>query len=126
MNIWYTAAIAGLVLGLEGLVFLIVNVIKKREWLSYAIRASSGGATLLLALLSIHFNWMRADIVVAGFNPLYSLASAGFVIMLGSTFSAVANAVTKHKREFEIDNNRAFLGIAILIISAILLVITGG
>jgi hypothetical protein len=126
MNVWYTAAITGLVLGLEGLVFLIVNVIKKRERLSYAIRASSGGATLLLALLAIHFNLWRADIVVAGFNPLYSLASVGFVIELASGFSAMANSAMKRIREAEIDRNRAYFGIALFLISTIILVITGG
>ena len=126
MNAWYAAAIAGLVLGLEGLVFLIVNMIKKREWLSYTIRAASGGATLLFAFLSIHFGWFGADIIVEGFNPLYSLAAAGFVLMLGNGFSFFANFFTKRKREADLDANRAYFGIAVFIVSAVLLFITEG
>lgn len=125
MNGWYGAAIAGLVLFMEGLVNLIVNKIKKRELRSDAIRAFSGGCILLLAYLSIHFKWFGADIAVS-YNPLYSFSFAGFVLMLESFFSFLANVFTKHKREAGIDSNRAYIGTAIFAIGLIVLVITGG
>jgi len=125
MNVWYGAAIVGLVLLLEGLVNLIVNVTKKRGLRSDAIRALSGGTTLLFAFLSIHFKWFGADIVVE-YNPFYSFSSAGFVLMLESVFSAIANAVTKRKRESGIDVNRGILGIVIFVIGLIALILTRG
>ena len=125
MNGWYGATIAGLVLLLEGLVNLIVNKRKKLEWRSHAIRAFSGGCTLLLAYLSIHFKWLGADIVVS-YNPFYSFSFAGFVLMLESAFSFLANVFTKRKREAGIDFNRAWIGIGIFAIGLIALIITGG
>ena len=79
----------------------------------------------MFAFLSIHFKWSGADIIVE-YNPFYSFASAGFVLILESVFSAIANAVTKHKRESGIDANRGILGIVILVIGSIALFLTGG
>jgi len=124
MNGWYGAAIAGLVLLVEGLANLVVNKIKKRELRSHAIRAFSGGCTLLLANLAILFRWFGADIAV-GYDPLYSFSFAGFVLMLESLFSFLVNGFTRHKREAELDGNRAYIGVAILAIGLVALIITG-
>jgi hypothetical protein len=145
MNGWYGAAIAGMVLLIEGLVNLIVSRIgkqeseeqepKKQEPLDNAIRASSGGLVLILAYLSIHFKWFGADIVVS-YNPFYSFGFAGVVLMLESFFSFVINvsiSITKRRkgeerreREWKNDARRAYIGIGIFFAGLIALFISGG
>jgi hypothetical protein len=125
MNGWYGAAIAGLVLFLEGVVNLIANWRKKLEWRSDAIRAFSGLCTLLLAYLSIQFKWFGADIAVS-YNPLYSFSFAGFILLIESLFSYVAKFITKRKCEASIDFNRFWVGVVIFFIGLIALIITGG
>lgn len=125
MNGWYGAAIVGLVLLLEGLVNFFVNRRKKREWRSDAIRASSGGLILVFAYLSIHFKLFGADIAVS-YNPFYSFGFAGFVLLMESLISYIANVITKRKYESSVDFNRFWVGIAIFFVGLIALFITGG
>ena len=125
MNGWYGAAIAGVVLLTEGLINLIANKRKKLEWRSDAIRASSGGFVLVLAYLSIHFEWFGADIIVS-YNPFYSLSFAGFVLLLESFFSYILNVITKQKRESSINTVRFWTGFGIFALGLLILIMTGG
>jgi Zn-dependent protease with chaperone function len=125
MNVWYGAAIAGAVLFIEGLVNILVNVRKKREIRSDAVRAASGAGTLIFAVLSIWFDWFRADISVE-YSHFYAFASAGFVLMLESFISFLINVFTGRKRESGADATRAYVGGGIFLVGLIAILIAEG
>ena len=120
MYLWYGAAIVGSVLLLES----FVNLVLKHEIRGNIIKACSGGGILILALLSLYYDWLGADIVVEEFNLWYAVASAGFVLFLEGSFSAMANMVTKHGARGDII--RAFSGFIAFMVGLIVLLITGG